>query len=243
MISKMKINLILSLCLISLISIGFSSWFISEDGSLPHFTEGSFETDTVIYSKEYIYLDNSKGDLDSNNIPTGIKCFKYSEDGYLDENDIPISEGYVNAYFVIDINKCKSIFFNNNVNVNLILKYANNNNTQLNIFKNYSDSNGYQTLFNSEIIINNNIISEPNLEINMGSYSVIKGEASGIDNFQYCLPIGFKNILNVEEDYIYFIVKYSFFATTGDYFRENIYKYMYSDMIEFSLEISISDRN
>ena len=242
MISKTKINFILCLCLISLISVGFSSWYISKDDFITSI-EGSFETDKIIYSKEYIYLDHSKGDLDNNNIPTGIQCFKYSENGYLDENNVPINEGYVNAYFIIDINKCKSIFSSNNINVTLTLKYANNNNTKLNIFKNYSDSNGHQTLFNSEIIIDDNIVSQPNLETNIRNYSVIKKEVSGIEDFQYSLPIEFKNILNVKDDYIYFTVKYAFFATTGDYFRENIYKYIYGDIIEFSLEINISSKD
>ena len=67
MISKMKINLILSLCMLSLISIGFSSWFISEDGSLPPFTEGSFETDdisSIDYKGSVYVVKNSENGFD-----------------------------------------------------------------------------------------------------------------------------------------------------------------------------------
>lgn len=237
---KWKLNFMLVLCIISLISIGFSAWLISDDIFSPQ-VNGNLLVDSIIHSKEYVYLDNTKGDLDINNIHTGITCFKYSNEGYLNNENIPVDEGYVYAYFVIDINKCKEIF-QNDVHINLTLKYADNNNTKLNIFKNSSDENGYKTLFNSEILINNTTIAESNVEVDMGNYSVIKGDTTGINNYQYTFQVNFNNILNVNEDYIYFEVKYSFFATTGNYFYENIYKYMYGDMIKFALEINISDK-
>ena len=61
MISKMKINLILSLCLISLISIGFSSWYISEDDNGIY---GSLDVDNVgeIDLNESIYYINGSED-------------------------------------------------------------------------------------------------------------------------------------------------------------------------------------
>lgn len=69
MLSKFKINLIFLLCMLSLVSIGFSSWSITLDAIN---VDANISVDNVVNSEDYIYLDTTKGD---NN--TGICCFKY----------------------------------------------------------------------------------------------------------------------------------------------------------------------
>ncbi len=83
MLSKFKINLILVLCMLSLISIGFSSWNITLDAIN---VDANISVDNVVNSEDYIYLDTTKGD---NN--TGISCFKYKNNGY---GKIQLQEAY-----------------------------------------------------------------------------------------------------------------------------------------------------
>ena len=66
MLSKFKINLIFLLCMLSLVSIGFSSWSITLDAIN---VDANISVDNVVNSEDYIYLDTTKGD---NN--TGICC-------------------------------------------------------------------------------------------------------------------------------------------------------------------------
>ena len=208
MLSKFKINLILVLCMLSLISIGFSSWNITLDAIN---VDANISVDNVVNSEDYIYLDTTKGD---NN--TGISCFKYKNNGYLDNNGEISNTGYINAYFIIDLNKCKLLFSkSNSIYLSITLKYANDNPTILNIFEDDRQELGYRTI-NHEVII---------------------------DNKQYILPITINDILTIEEQFISFQIKYSFFATAGNYFNEQIYKYLYGDNIKFSITVLITNSN
>lgn len=222
MLSKFKINLILVLCMLSLISIGFSSWNITLDAIN---VDANISVDNVVNSEDYIYLDTTKGD---NN--TSISCFKYKNNGYLDNNGEISNTGYINAYFIIDLNKCKLLFSkSNSIYLSITLKYANDNPTILNIFEDDRQELGYRTI-NHEVIIDNN-------------YDVTIGSISGIDNKQYILPITINDILTIEEQFISFQIKYSFFATAGNYFNEQIYKYLYGDNIKFSITVLITNSN
>ena len=222
MLSKFKINLIFLLCMLSLVSIGFSSWSITLDAIN---VDANISVDNVVNSEDYIYLDTTKGD---NN--TGISCFKYKNNGYLDNNGEISNTGYINAYFIIDLNKCKLLFSkSNSIYLSITLKYANDNPTILNIFEDDRQELGYRTI-NHEVIIDNN-------------YDVTIGSISGIDNKQYILPITINDILTIEEQFISFQIKYSFFATAGNYFNEQIYKYLYGDNIKFSITVLITNSN
>lgn len=59
MLSKFKINLIFLLCMLSLVSIGFSSWSITLDAIN---VDANISVDNVVNSEDYIYLDTTKGD-------------------------------------------------------------------------------------------------------------------------------------------------------------------------------------
>lgn len=56
MLSKFKINLIFLLCMLSLVSIGFSSWSITLDAIN---VDANISVDNVVNSEDYIYLDLS----------------------------------------------------------------------------------------------------------------------------------------------------------------------------------------
>lgn len=222
MLSKFKINLIFLLCMLSLVSIGFSSWSITLDAIN---VDANISVDNVVNSEDYIYLDTTKGD---NN--TGICCLKYKNNGYLDNNGEIANTGYVEAYFIMDLDRCKLLFSqSNSMYLSITLKYANDNPTILNIFQDDRQELGYRTI-NHEIIIDNN-------------YDVTMGSISGIDNKQYVIPITISNLSTIEEQFISFQIKYSFFATAGDYFNEQIYQYLYGDNIKFSITVLITNSN
>lgn len=222
MLSKFKINLIFLLCMLSLVSIGFSSWSITLDAIN---VDANISVDNVVNSEDYIYLDTTKGD---NN--TGICCFKYKNNGYLDNSGEIANTGYVEAYFIMDLDRCKLLFSqSNSMYLSITLKYANDNPTILNIFQDDRQELGYRTV-NHEIIIDNN-------------YDVTMGSISGIDNKQYVIPITMNNLSTIEEQFINFQIKYSFFATAGDYFNEQIYQYLYGDNIKFSITVLITNSN
>ena len=52
MLSKFKINLIFLLCMLSLVSIGFSSWSITLDAIN---VDANISVDNVVNSEDYIY--------------------------------------------------------------------------------------------------------------------------------------------------------------------------------------------
>lgn len=130
----------------------------------------------------------------------------------------------------MNLDRCKLLFSqSNSMYLSITLKYANDNPTILNIFQDDRQELGYRTV-NHEIIIDNN-------------YDVTMGSISGIDNKQYVIPITISNLSTIEEQFISFQIKYSFFATAGDYFNEQIYQYLYGDNIKFSITVLITNSN
>lgn len=70
MLSKFKINLIFLLCMLSLVSIGFSSWSITLDAIN---VDANISVDNVVNSEDYIYLDTTKGDNNTGICALNIK--------------------------------------------------------------------------------------------------------------------------------------------------------------------------
>lgn len=70
MLSKFKINLIFLLCMLSLVSIGFSSWSITLDAIN---VDANISVDNVVNSEDYIYLDTTKGDNNTVLVVLNIK--------------------------------------------------------------------------------------------------------------------------------------------------------------------------
>lgn len=230
MLKRTQVSFILFLCIISLIGIGFSSWAIALPPSTTQ-KEGIIQTETIINSADYVYLDTSKGDDLS-----GIKCFKYTKTGFLNSDNIVSSSGQIEVYFRIDIAKCYELFASefNSLKITFTLKYENNVLTDLNIFQNDIQEDGkreldYQVLLDSK-------------------YSYTAGDIYGIENKQYSLPLSLNNILSdyttgVDEDIVNLTMQYNFFATTGNYFNNNIYNYLYQNEIKFAVNVTITGIN
>lgn len=222
MLKKSKVYLIMFLCVLSSFSIGFASWSIQ--GEVEEKIIGNVDVQNVVNSKDYIYLDTTKGDNNS-----GIDWFDYEETAYLNDDGITYNDtGYIDAFFIIDIQKCKELFGTaNSIQVKLTLKYLNDNQTDLNIFVNHSNKDGRRTINNTVTCATETFTSSANTV-----------------NRSYVLTITFDDILlkyakNTTATTIPFNVQFALFATTGPYFNNNIYKYLEQDNIDFALGVEI----
>lgn len=232
MLTKGKITLFMTLCLLSLVSIGFASWTITE-GPKEEQMLGSMMTDNIINSAEFISLNTEYGRLNDKNEKTGVDWFDYEQTGYLDEAGTFTDTGHIITYYKIDLQKCK-VFFENydSLKVTLTICYANNNNTDLNIFANHDSKN-------PEYLGNRKFESFVNIsDINYTSSSKLDGK-------KYVIDIYFNDFIeNYNYDgtnqYLEFDIKYTFFATTGPYFNQFIYRYLYGDQIEFSINAQVT---
>lgn len=219
MFTKTKIYICMFLCLISLVSVGFSSWTIT--GLEEESFDVSITADKVINSKEYVYLDTTKGENNS-----GIDCFKYYEYGYWSEDGTHATDtGYIKTYYVLDLKKCYELFGSNYSSVNVVinLQYAEDVNTDLNLFKYQIKSSGSHDI---------------SVSCTADSNAPTVTELTSTIDQQYCISLDFKNILtnysNIKSpEKIYFTVEYALYATTGDYFYNEIYKYLYMNMINY----------
>ena len=236
MLTKGKITLFMTLCILSLVSIGFASWTISEESKEE--VLGSMQTDNVINSADFIYLDTSKGENLS-----GISCFKYQELGYLAENDTYVYQnGFIYNYYVLDVERCYSIFGSNStsININISLGYADNVSTEINLFE-YSPSTddiiGYRDFSSSLSVTTANV---------SGTMKQVETE----NPVKYVVSVSFDNILTNYKNgscpaKVYFYVKYSLFATPGNYFKNYIYPYLFKNdinVISFKVDVSVSSK-
>ena len=223
---------------LSLIGVGFSAWTIS--GLEEESFDVSITADKVINSKEYVYLDTTKGDNSS-----GIDCFKYYEYGYLDSEGYLTDTGVITTYYVLDLKKCAGLLGSDSDSIELTLKlqFADYIITDLNLFQYQSstDPNGYQNI---------NISCGYDDQYKTTYSSLFTMNASKVDDSSkhYSNKVTFNNILKnydstTSPQYIYFKIEYSMFATTGTYFYQKIYEYFYKDMSntpEFKIDIYVS---
>ena len=216
--------IITMLMCLSLISVGFASWSITGE-PISDSTQTTVETDAIINSSEYVYLDTTQGD-------NGITCFNYCSTGYVNSGNIVVDTGIVNAYFIINQKKCADIFNDyNSIKITIRLKYDDTTPSSTNIFASHSDSDGYRSLSHKLTTS----LSYTDNKINS-------------ENKEYVVEVVFNNLItnyqaSKTNDTVTFSVQYSFFATTGAYFRNNMYPCLYSDNISFSTTITISGIN
>lgn len=97
MISRWRIITLSSLCIISTIACGFSAWVWTENNE----PEVSVDVEVGEVFDDVVLLDTSKG---TNN--TGITCFSYCKDGFINNGEIDINFGYL--YLFLKMN-CVSI--------------------------------------------------------------------------------------------------------------------------------------
>lgn len=217
MFTKFKVYVCMILCMISLVSVGFSSWSIH--GITEEDNSGSITSDKIINSKEYVYLDTSKGD---NN--TGIDCFNYYEYGYLDDDGYATDTGYIKTYYILDLNKCRTLFGDDHgsVSVDIKIEYAEGVSSHLDLFKYAITGDGSRNVSVSCSCDDFTIsMSSPVKETNYP--------------YTYSITLDFEDILSNSSynslETIAFCVEYKLSATTGSFFYNEIFPYLYQDEI------------
>ena len=159
MLKEYKTMIILTLCCLTMVSIGFSSWVVTN----PNTTEdvnGSLEADSIIDNRKYIVA----------NIPV---AFEYSQLGFI-KNNIFSKEGEVTSSYTINTKACADYFTSlgekcNSLNLELTMKYAEGFSATYDIFNegnvevSYDIGSGYITKNINSVVSNYQVCSTINI--------------------------------------------------------------------------------
>lgn len=106
MISRWRIISVISLCIVSTLACGFSTWVWTENSKAD---VGAIDVTVgnVVDSRDIIQLDSDKG---TNN--TGISCFEYCQDGFVNDNLVDVNDGYLNIYLKMNVANIKKAYGN-----------------------------------------------------------------------------------------------------------------------------------
>lgn len=198
MLSKGKITIILSLCCLCTVSIGFSSWIIGNPASTE--ANGTIQVDNVISNKDVISNVNN------------IETFKYTEMGFLNDNNYLTKQGIIIVQLEINLNECERYFISDTtLVVEPVLKYVSESNENLNnIFIN-------NNLVMSYYVSENNVVANDTIWSNLTTSIVSDNNCKSIINIT--------NYLNNDEiniDKIYLSLKYEFSISSGIDFKNTI---------------------
>ena len=228
LINKHNLFMLYFLVLLSIVGIGFASWSVVRKPSSG--LEGSFGTDNVINTSEYLFLNTEKGN-------NGIECFTYYNTGFVDGNytdDTYQSEGYITEtehikiHFILDLKKCDSI-------------YETYDSLTLDYFFSYSssvDSNAYnifEDFVNDEGSINCNVITDE--EFTTTSKSI---DASG-----FKLTFEFTDLLDKYDlgsvgDTVEFALDYTLNISKESFKNNKIYETFKDENFSFSLLVDLT---
>ena len=103
------------------------------------------------------------------------------------------------------------------------------------------NSDGYKLLYEddkSQILV---IITKKGSKLRLFTYSAKYEYFDMVLDSAYNIIDSYES--GVDDQYIYFSIDYAFFATTGPYFNQFIYRYLYGDDIDFSVSLQVSGCN
>lgn len=225
-LNKKSINILLGLCLLSMISVGFSSWLVNETGMIDNpNADGSVETENVVSLGDLVYLDTTQGDNNS-----GVKTFKYKVNGYLNDLGNVSDRTKFACYFTIDLQKTYDEFSSySGLELDLSLGYVDGVSTSFNFFK----ADGSNTRITPSVVCSYTKTVSP---------SVVNETLPSLDTV-----VTFPDILEQYHNgsiarYAYFSVEYELFAVTGDYFKDNVFAHLEHDAIELNLGILMTGK-
>lgn len=102
-IKKIQV-LIVIFIFVGLFSTGFAAWNIVDQVKNSVESSGAILVDSTEYISKYIHLAK---DTATNK---ALTFFKFTDDGFINEGTTSSLDGYINAYFVVNINDCKAKF-------------------------------------------------------------------------------------------------------------------------------------
>ena len=208
MISKMKINLILSLCMISLISIGFSSWILPIETKE---VSGSIITDNSIDLSSIIAPDTRASKL-------GISTFKLGNDGFISDGQLKNTADMI-FYFKIDYSKFNNVILDNNT-LTLRLELKQNS---INDFK----------LINSKYMSTTMYLDTNDKGVYSDQYTLVIDE----DNCSCYVDFALSDE-KIGTSMFYFSIKFSFNISDLDAYKSELTLYSNEAETKFKLKIA-----
>ena len=220
MIKPRTAKLLSFLMILSICSVGFSSWTITNEQDVFE-VESNVKVDPAVDASDYILLDKDYG---LNN--SGIYHFSYSERGFVSETDNTKTSliGYIRAYYSLNLKDTRLLYPNEDtVDIKVRLGYTKDIGEAFNIFYALNETSG-STTFTHEIKSN----SEANLDITFTSSNPTQEEIKA--SKEYTTTITFNNLLSTYDqdrtsDYYKFVIEYKMEVTEtqNKYFLNNIY--------------------
>jgi hypothetical protein len=203
---KRTVNLLTFLMMLSLCSVGFSSWIIAP-GNEDFTIDENIVTDPAIDASSFVPVSS-------------IKHFSYSDRGFVNSADqkVASSTGTIIVNYTIKLDMFNDIYPDEeSLKFKIVLKYADSiNHKNFNIFTTDENRSFTHTVNSSE-----NITS-------ISSSTPTQDEIKA--SYEYVTYVSFSNLLKEyrtnpsEEDYTFTITyNVSILNETGDYFLNNIY--------------------
>lgn len=211
MISKWRITSLIGLCIVSTLTCGFSSWIYVVNNKAD---VGDIDVNVgnIIDSRDIIQLDTNKGDNNS-----GISCFDYCKDGFVNDGVIDVNDGYLNIYLKLNIKNIKKAYGNptdTSVYSSLYLGLNLNFNTTKNFsFISESYINPYPTSKDCGVKVNYTVDAGTQVFSLTGNNSIENGKLTSSYNgfsskflsqsssnsyfyvtFSYCFSIDYKSV-------------------------------------------------
>ena len=123
MLKQYKTMIILTLCMLTLVSVGFSSWIVTTPSATID-ADGYLEADSIIDNNDFVGK------------PT-VTAFKYNDVGFLTDDNILTNKGEIKIDYNINLTNCRSFFTESydSLSFDVALKYANGFTSTYNIFK------------------------------------------------------------------------------------------------------------
>lgn len=209
---KKRVTFILFLCQLSLLSIGFASWYIGNDASNANkIIDGGIKTEDIMNINDCI------------NLSTLDNKFVYGEYGFTDSNNNYVKSCNVCANYTIDLDLCRSVYSGfDSLDVTVNIEY--NEDVLCSLFENVTG----EFTFNCEIKYNDVPIS-------------IDGTPT-IDNNKYKFKFNLSNVLNELGSTSNLSINFIWRVENKDYFNKYVYPELVSNgenKVNFILSTSI----
>lgn len=209
---KKRVSFILFLCQLSLLSIGFASWYIGNDASSANkIVEGGIKTEDITNINDCINLSN----LDNN--------FEYGKYGFTDSNNNYVKSCNVCATYTLNLDLCRSVYSGfDSLAVTVNIEY--NDDVLYSLFENVTNKFTFSC------------------EIKYKESTITMNGSPTIDSCQYKFNFNLSNVLNEEDSTASLSINFVWRVEDKDYFNSYIYPKLVIDnenKVNFILGTSI----
>ncbi len=210
---RLRYYLIILLATLSLTSVGFASWLVSDSATAS--TNGLIVVEDVLKANDYVVCG------------TAIEKFKYFKTGFLDENNNIVNSGSISVPLTIYMDECNNKFAEETLEMQLSLAdpslqiFSGNGNIQFTaVVTTPSGSITPSLMVNSDSTLLTAIFDLP----------ITSGEV----NITITYTFTFNNVNELSED--------AFRTEYQTYFKKNIYPYLVQADFNFSFSAKLTGK-